>query len=503
MRWYRRIKRFFRKPNLRPIRPQFEKRDPLSNGQRFTVRRWDSATNNTLNANRWLYADGQSINTDLVQDLGNLQARCAHEFANNPIFEGIVNTFKNDVVGADGPKLQVLSDDERFNDEVERQWKIIFSQPDPSRPSTGGVETMKQWVHCLMTAGSFFNVFTEPRRDNASWFGWKSYHPRRLQTPTNLTCDPNVAFGIRMAEDGTPVSYYITKPIKVGGYEINGMDYQELNAYQCQHRFFEIEPEQITGYPLMASTLNTAADIRELDRAEIRAQQRAAQLSLGLHASNPEAVLDPEPIDDSSFPISDDDVNVAPLGWTWQQLDANRPSSEHIAYRRERIAEMGRPFGMPLLIILLTVSDVNFSSAQFGGMLYADTVKNLQSFLARMTLNQMVEMIIQEIVLSGKGYIRPKNYELSWTFNVPPNANIEKFVRAIRMLIEDGVISRSIAQSMFGLDPEKVDASRARDNERSDELGISRPPVNAGESLESVTAEETEEAENEEAAVKI
>ena len=474
-------------------------------GTKWQRSRWDLLKNNCNNRHRWTNTDGLSINNDLNLDLTGLMARCDQEYARNSIFQGVVNTFKRDVVGPYGPTLQIISDDKQFNAEVERQVRGIFAMPNPSRPTSGGVEAMKQWVHLLSTAGSFLNVFTEPRRDDLVSFGWKTIHPRRLLTPMQYIGDPDVAFGIRIdPSTGEPTRYYLDKPRRIGGQEFTGFDFEELRPEQVQHRFIETEPEQITGFPMMASTLDAAADIRELDDAEIKAQRRNAAHSLGLQAHDPASAVDPEPIDGTTYEFSDDEVNVAPIGWSWQSLDNNRPSPDHINYRRERMAEIGRPVGMPLLIILLTVADVNFSSAQFGGMLYAECIRDVQSFLERMTLNELVELIILELVISGK-VRRPKEYQKVWTHHVPPNANMEKFAKTLRTLIEDGVISRSIATAWLGFDPEEVDSQRQTENERADGLGISRPPVNEGRTNPADTLREVAdgletEPENEDAA---
>lgn len=443
------------------------------------IRRWNAAENNGLNRERWPYAHGRSINADLDTDLTWLMARMSHEVANNPIFEGVVNTFKRDVVGPEGPMLQIVSDDEQFNKEVERQWRGIFAKPNPKKPTTGGVESMKQWVHLLCIAGAYINRFIFPTRDGLVNFGWKTHHPRRLVTPLKMVGDPNVAFGVRVDDDGDPIEWYIDKPVRQGTHEQTGVDFETLRPDQLQHRYLEVEPEQLAGYPLLASTLETAADIRDLDRAEVKAMWRNAAMSIGLHASNPEFAVDPDPIPGPTFPISDDEATVIPKGWAPTVLDNNRPSPDHIRYRRERIGEYGLPIGMPLLVVMLNVLDANFSAAQFGGMLYADAIRDVQSFLARTTLDELVELVILEVVLGGR-VTRPQVYEKVWTHHVPPNANMEKFAKYIRMLLEDGVISRPIATSWLGFDPEKVAESRKRDDDRSDELGIGRAPINAG-----------------------
>lgn len=463
----------------------------------FVSRRFNAAQFSHQNRERWPLARTQSINNDLAFDLQQLMARCDHEYANNPIFEGIVNTFKNDVVGPGGPTLQINSDDPEFNAEVERQWRAIFARPNPARRTSGGVEVMKQWVHMLMTAGSYLNTFIEPRRDNAVSFGWKTMHPRRLVTPDRFAGDPNVAFGQRINDDGEVVEYYIDKPLRVGQHLTSGVDYQTLPAAQVQHRYIEVEPEQLTGYPRLASTLETAADIRQVDRSELKAQRLNALHAVTLQSADPAKVVDPDPLPDATYPISDDETEatVIPSGWAAAAINANRPSANHIQYRRERIAEMGLPVGMPLLVILLTVDAANFSSAQFGQMLYEKSIKNYQSFIQRTTLDELLEMLITQLVLAGV-VRKPASYTKSWTHNVPPSANLEKYVKAVRMMIEDRIISRSMAITMFGFDPDEVYKSCQRDSELSAEFDQPEPAANRGSGPQepAATTDDAEEA---------
>lgn len=432
-----------------------------------------------LNQADWLGANGQSINEDLETDLPVLMARCAHAFATNPIFEGICNTYCQDVVGPHGPTLKINSDDPVFNEEVEWAWRQVFAAPDPSG-RLGGVENMRMWVRLLLTAGSFINVFTERRRDQTEVrFAWRTIHPRRLITPMSMMGDPNVAFGQRLdPQTGAPTRYYIDKPQRLGGSEISGLDYQEFPADMVQHRYLAVEPEQLTGYPMMSSTLKTLAEISRLDGYTMEAAQAAAWADWWLKSSDPSKAYSPDPLPAGPIKVSKGAVNVAPPGWEPVGGQSSQPSAQGILYRHERLAECGRPINMPLLIVLLSVNDATFSSAQFAGALYIDGIRGLQGYLQREVLNPLLEIVITELVLSGR-VRRPEWYEKLWTHNVPPHANIEKLVSAVEKMVAMGAISLPDASAWFGFDFEEVLARRKKAQDDLEAANLPLPPSSA------------------------
>lgn len=444
--------------------------------------RFQAAQTNRLNRTHWERSHGQSINNDIATYLPTLMARCAFEYASNPLFEGVVNTFKDDIVGRDGPLLQVNTPDKAFNEAVESAWRSVFLDPDPSH-RFGGVEVMKSWVGSLLLAGSYVNINATVRRPSTKvTFGWRSIHPRRLVTPPEQVGDPNVAFGCRSDADGAPIEYYVDVTKANGPFQSFGIDFATYPAEAVQHCYIPVEPEQLTGYPMMTSTLETAADLRDYDKLVMEAAKNAAGHAVGLQAIHPEMVTDPEPIATDTLPMSPGEVNVAPPGWSWQSLTSTQPAAEYVSYRHERGAELGRPIHMPLLVVFLTAADANFSSAQYEGTVYVDGCQSIQGFVERRSLSPFVMSMVTEMAIRGLVRIPAgfNEFSLAWTHNVPAHANIEKFVSAIRMMIEDGIISQEMASAMLGFDWEKVVASRKRCADDLEANDLPAAPYNVG-----------------------
>jgi capsid protein len=102
----------------------------------------------------------------------------------NPILEGVINTYCTDVVGRNGPTLQVQSDDPAYNAALEQVWKDWFCEPDVRRIQ-GGVDILRSCVRGLWINGEFLlqKVTPRPRRRRrrpARSPAAQGIHPRRL-----------------------------------------------------------------------------------------------------------------------------------------------------------------------------------------------------------------------------------------------------------------------------------------------------------------------------------
>lgn len=128
-------------------------------------RGWEAAETHRLNQEHWARATDQPINYDLSSQLQIVRMRCAYEAANNPMIDGVIFTHATDVAGEDGPSLQVLSDDETFNDAAERTWREFWEAPDYNGVLSG-VEFLQLWLRDLWINGEYLaQIATRPTID--------------------------------------------------------------------------------------------------------------------------------------------------------------------------------------------------------------------------------------------------------------------------------------------------------------------------------------------------
>lgn len=467
--------RFFRRPQ-----PAQAVREERTEPGPFLLRRFDAAQTDRLNRDHWRHAHGQSINSDLATDLESVMARSAHEYANNPFYHGVVSTYALHVVGPRGPSLQVHSDDAEFNEAVERAWREVWRMPDPAG-RLSGVDGLKVLVKQICVAGSSLVVFKRRRTDGPLDFGWQTLHPRRLVTPVANAGDPLFQFGIEFDRDGRRIAYHFDEYEGLPGIRTTtGVETRRVPASVVQHVFVDEEAEQATGYPKLAAALGPAAAMREYDREVLEAARNAAKHAVGLEAQSPEHVIDPDPIPaGTTLPLEAGVTNVAPMGWRWAPFASTQPMTNYPDFRRERLMELGRPLHMPLMLVLLSSHNSNFSSAQFDGTIYAEGIADFQGMIERQHLDGCVEQVIADLVIDQQ-VERPSEFYLEWSWPVPPHANIEKVTKALRMQFEDGAISLVDYCAKLGMDYERVQRSRRRVAEELDAWGLPPAPANTG-----------------------
>ena len=86
--------------------------------------RFDSAATNEDNRRHWANADALSADSAANADVRRtLRNRSRYEVANNSYARGIVLTLANDTIGT-GPRLQMLTDADGLNRDVERQFDL-------------------------------------------------------------------------------------------------------------------------------------------------------------------------------------------------------------------------------------------------------------------------------------------------------------------------------------------------------------------------------------------
>ena len=99
------------------IKSIFRSRTPPK--QKVVKARFDAAQTTTDNHRHWAAADHLSADMEASPEVRRtLRQRARYEVANNSYAKGLVQMLANDTIGT-GPRLQMLSSSEDFNDEVE------------------------------------------------------------------------------------------------------------------------------------------------------------------------------------------------------------------------------------------------------------------------------------------------------------------------------------------------------------------------------------------------
>jgi lambda family phage portal protein len=456
----------------------------------WTLRRFEAAETNRLNKSQWQKVHDQSINADLLSDLTTIRSRATAEAARNPIVEGVIFTFCTDVVGPNGPTLQVISDDdadEDWCDALEAVSADFWKNPEISG-KLDGVELMRLWVRGLWTAGEFLAQKTTASRPGAIGLRLKTIAPRRLHTPALLAGEPDVIMGIRQTREGEPVEYLISDPRRFGAFMVETGAFTPVPAAMVIHRFLVIEEDQARGVPWLTTSLQSTADGRDYDAQVLDAVRQAADQAVLLYTEHPtrRSWKSTNPRRSSAGRMS-----TLPPGWKPFSFQPTQPTTNYIEYRADRHSEIGRPVNMPQMMVRLDSSGHNYSSARFDGQIYLRGLQYVQGWLARRTLNPLTDDVRREAQLYAAANKRWEHSVLAqkpkgrityqWTWPVPPHVDPQKEGNGERINMENGTLAFTDACANNGTDEDTQIQKYKRTLKKFQKAGVPVPPVITGQ----------------------
>lgn len=447
----------------------------------FKRHRWEAAETSRLNQAHWAPAKEQSINRDLVAEQQPLRERCAYEISNNSFLAGIVETYVCDVVGHDGPTLQVRTSDTAYNDALEAEWNRWWARPDVST-KLSGTECLQNWVRSMFPDGEYLFILTgDPTAAGNVKTRLQLIAPRRLRSPSVLQRD--VTLGVRRTTQGRPLGYFISDNDDDDQFHPITLEPTEIDANRVEHGFVTQEPGQVRGVPWFAPSLQVCADMRDYDKQVLDAARQAADNAVLLWTDHPDA---PFVEVNAETEIQRRTISTVPPGWKTSQMKPEQPQTQYASYRAERLRELGRPVQMPLMMVQLDSSGHNYSSARFDGQLYQRGIRKLQTWFSRGTLHRLVMHVAGELALRASldgSAIDPvlRNVpddlavKLRWTWPTPPHVDPQKEASASDQRLRSTTTTVAQEVTAMGSDFETHFAALLEEVDEYNEAGLVHP----------------------------
>jgi capsid protein len=438
--------------------------------ERKTKRHWEGAQTDRLNQAHWQNAS-DNTGLDLAIDLPELHRRVRYESINNPILDSAIETQQTNVVSARGPALQVLTEDNGFNDEVEAlvaQWAHGCEFQD--RLSL--VDLLDGWVSQWMIYGEIFA--REIIGDSVANYSILDLGPESLDTTLHSL---NVHSGVETDGLGRVIHYHTYDPG-------NPMAKQRLPAELCLHYYRRKFAFQRRGYPGFASVLQPAADLRDYDDQVQDAARAAADHAVFFYTDHPDAeYMEPR---DKNLPVRRRVQKYIAPGWKPGSVAANQPAATYKDFRKEKQTDIGNVLEMPWMILRKDASNHNMSSARFDGSRYAKAVERIQAKLERRFLTPMIRRLVriaqytkvlgptprqtrfEKLAFEFPNIVLP----LSWTWPKPPPVDNLKDAMAERIKLENGTLALSEAIVADGRRPDETLRIRSKDNQALQKAGL-------------------------------
>lgn len=436
---------------------------PSASGRRYETaplwlshRHWEAGETNRLNEAHWSYAtqSDRSINDWLSEQLATIRARSTYEARQNPDIAGMFQTFSDDVVGADGPTLEIQSDNPAYNEAAEQAWRDWFKAP-TFRPNISGAMLLRLWVDDLVRCGEFLaQITTDEQAAGLVKMRLRPKHPRDLQNPTDSAGNPKFLMGVEFetTQLDRPLRYWLAKT-SADGYM---SEVEPWPAELVIHEFMLREERQVRGYPWITPSLQPAADTRDYDdQVQDAARLMADQACLLFNRDPAEPAMTPE-----STTFERRTIKMAPPGWEPYALNAAQPPVQYGDYRAERLRQIARPLSMPLMIMRLDASRHNYSSARFDGQGWQRFVQFIQTFLSGSeksvgTLGRLVDVVLAEARFSIPALRnRPAEVSYLWTWPVRPHVDSLKEAAASekRLATRQSTLTEELAERGKSID---------------------------------------------------
>jgi len=437
-------------PKAEPERPlpseQYEQIARRRVGVMLLRGTYDAAQTIDDNAYHWKGTD--ALSADRANSFSvrkTLRERSRYELSNNCFARGIVDTHANYVVGT-GPRLQMLSADKTRNTEIEQRWHIWAATID-----------LASKLRTLQVARDgdgegFGQIITNPGLPLEEQLDVQLVECDRVSSPS-LDLDPNNVDGVLLDEHGNPVSYTVAKS-HPGGPAATIGEYETVRADWMVHWFRRARPEQHRGIPTTTPALPLFAVLRRFVLATLGAAEGAANIGGVLYTDAPPGGEAEEGQAFDLIPTSRNMLMSLPYGWKLTQLAAQHPNTQFREFIRCILNECGRPFHMPINVVLGDSSQHNFASGRLDQRTYFTHVAIEQH---EMGLRAVDKIFSAWLRLARRYYVWPELKTLPlhrWLWDKPEPVDEVKAAKGQRERLRIGTSTIPDEWAAKGLDHE-------------------------------------------------
>jgi lambda family phage portal protein len=447
----------------RPIvRPPMAERDLVQRRRRITMAAYRAAETNRTNVRHWQPADGTDLSTALESELDTIRNRARYERRNDGTCAGLVQTFADDIVGDNGPTLQIVVGDADLAaaELIERAWEYWSERCDRSSADHLG-DLLRVLVKHWIWAGDFAIRLVTDDGDPAGrvpddpgagvQLAIVPVSPARIATPLGQTGTGNVLAGVMVDRYDRPVGYYVTKS-DPGRFMMSTANETEFVPAADLWLIFEREEiGQVRGEPKIAPVLELFGHLRNYIDDTLLAARMAAMLAGYMVTGNSATSVDTLNGELPIFEIEPGTLSALPSGWDMRQTTPQHPGTTFRDFIDELQSEVGRPTASPKSRAKMTAERANYSSARLDMHLYWGGVRAKRRFLERRLLNPLLRAWLREFVLVS-GVRFPPNWRAVWRWSGAPVIDEIKHATAIEIGLRSGELSHRDVQGDRGRD---------------------------------------------------
>ncbi len=495
-------------------------REAINISQKFGA--YKGASRDRLRSS-WIPGGG-SADQDLLPELSDIRERSRDLNRNDAHAAGITATMTVNVIGTGiRPQSRVdkeeLGIDENTADVFQRKAERVWKRWTPYADAGERMDfyEIQQLVDRQILENGEAIIVPLRLKDRPYPLALQVIESDRLNTPADKKSDKAVRSGVRVGENGEPVSYFIQKTHPGDIYyrtaeetkqyaEISAKD--EYGRRNIFHLYYVLRSGQTRGVPFFAPVLTYFKDLAEYAEAELVASRIAACFSLFItsEASMDVAVnsaYERNPSGQMLESLEPGMIKHLMPGETITSFNPQRPSATFEPFVDRILKAISAALGLPYELVAKDFSKTNYSSARAALLEARRYFKVRQEWLSQKLCQPVWEMLLEEAYLKGEidagdfyekgrpksAWVRARWIAPGWSW-VDPLKEVKASIEAIKGNISS-VADETAGQ---GKDWEEIYEQRQREEQKRKDLGL---PETAADS-KIPRDEGTEDAEQEE-----
>lgn len=428
---------------------------------------FDAAQTTADNARHWSAADGLSADEEARPEVRRiLRRRVRYEVLNNSYATGLVQMLANDTIST-GPRVQLLTSSEVFNDKVERSFR--------------------HWAQEVKLAQKLY-LMRMARCQDGETFAVMNNNPKlRHEVKLDLTvieadriegeagfnvADETVEVdGIRFDKWGNPVSYRVLRH-HPGDSAFSYVDEAiSVPAAQMIHMFRQVRPGLHRGIPELTAALGLFAQLRRYNLAVLSAAEAAADFAAILYTDAPPngETDEVEPLDEVE--LRRNMMLTVPAGWKLGQLEPKQPANKHAEFVKVILSEIARCVCATYGSVAGDFSGFNYSSGRLDNQIYQKSVLVDRSHWEATVLNRVFTAWLREYCLIHKVRYRD-DFDFEWFWDGFLHVDPSKDAKAQSMKLASNTTTLAAEFAAQGKDWRQELDQRAKEIAKMRELGI-------------------------------
>lgn len=455
---------------LEKLKSMFKSRTPPEQHFHRQIKaRFDAAQTTRDNSRHWAMADYMSADQEAKPEVRRiLRQRSRYEIANNSYAKGLVQMLANDTIGT-GPRLQVLTEDETYNDIVETEfalWSEAVKLPQKLR--------MMRIARC-QDGEAFAALVTNPKVRHPVKMDVQLVEADRIAGKMRWEEDENSVDGITYDRWGNPVDYRILKYHPGDVKFATGEEAFHIPAEFMLHVFRADRPELHRGVPELTAALPLFAQLRRYNLAVLSAAEAAADFAAILYTDAPpdgEAEKVP-PMD--ALELERNMMLTVPAGWKMAQLDSKQPTANHAEFVKIILSEIARCAVSTYGSVSGDFSGHNYASGRLDNQLYHKSILVDRSFWESEALNRIFDCWYREYALAEGNPLEQRTPRHTWFWDgfVHVDPTKEATAQETRLLNHTTTLAAECAKD--GRDYMSVLRQRSKEIKLMRQMGIPIP----------------------------